>query len=173
MAATSGVTSAPGVGEVAGKRCGLSGTQYLLAKDSTLVLFLTRCRGVAVLPTSVLGSVVTCRGQARPSRTPEPGEAQSSVPGMPCGLPVAPTSACPARGPSLVLLTMTCHTATSPHGRHRSRGSRVPLPRRTALSGCPSYLPHDLPAVEHHFVPLPEPVLGHGLHVAWEGVWAA
>lgn len=28
-------------------------SQYLLAKDSTLVLFLTRCRGAAVFPTSV------------------------------------------------------------------------------------------------------------------------
>ena len=36
-------------------------SQYLLARDSILVLFLTRCRGAAVLPTSVWGSVVTCR----------------------------------------------------------------------------------------------------------------
>ena len=36
-------------------------SQYLLAKDSTLALFLTRCRGAAVFPTSVWGSVVTCR----------------------------------------------------------------------------------------------------------------
>ena len=36
-------------------------SQYLLAKDSTLVLFLARCRGAAVLPTRVWGSVVTCK----------------------------------------------------------------------------------------------------------------
>lgn len=33
----------------------------------------------------------------------------------------------------------------------------------------PGYLPHDLPAVEHHFVSLPEPVLGGGLHLSCKG----
>lgn len=47
-------------GRAAGMRFAL-GTQYLLARDSTLVLFLTRCRGAVVFPTSVWGSVVTCR----------------------------------------------------------------------------------------------------------------
>lgn len=33
----------------------------------------------------------------------------------------------------------------------------------------PGHLPHDLPAIEHHFVSLPEPVLGGGLHLSCKG----